>query len=68
MFDDTSRINQENTYATFEDVYNKVLPELKIKKEYTAILGSAGKKKAGGSSGDIDLAIDFTKTNFSSLD
>lgn len=60
----TSRINQENVEATLKDVYEKVLPLLKVKKEDTAVLGSTGKKKAGGSSGDIDLAIDMTHTKF----
>lgn len=39
-------------------VYKKLLPLLGITKKNTALLGSTGKKLPGGSSGDVDLAID----------
>jgi len=54
-----SRINQENVEATMNDIYKKVLPLLKISKKDTGSLGSTGKKLPGGSSGDVDLAIDI---------
>ena len=53
-----SRIHQENVSATMEMVYKKLLPLLGITKKNTALLGSTGKKLPGGSSGDVDLAID----------
>ena len=53
-----SRINQENVAATMDSVYKKLLPLLGITKDQTAILGSTGKKLPGGTSGDIDLAVD----------
>lgn len=53
-----SRINQENVSATMDDVYRKLLPLLGITKDHTALLGSTGKKLPGGSSGDMDLAVD----------
>ena len=53
-----SRINQENVQATMEKVYNKLLPLLGITKTNTALLGSTGKKLPGGTSGDVDLAVD----------
>lgn len=68
MFDDTTRINQENVKQTLTDIYSSVFPALKLQQKYTALLGSAGKKKPGQSSGDIDVAIDFTKAHFSSID
>ncbi len=54
-----SRINQDNVEATMNDIYAKVLPFLKITKKDTGNLGSTGKKLPGGSSGDVDLAIDI---------
>jgi hypothetical protein len=63
----TSRINQENVEATLKTVYDKVLPLLNVKQEDTAVLGSTGKKNAGGSSGDIDLAIDITKNKINDV-
>ena len=57
-----SRINQENVEATLEDIYSKLLPILKVKKEDTTLLGSTGKKLPGGSSGDIDMAISLDVT------
>jgi hypothetical protein len=53
-----SRINQENVAATMDSVYKKLLPLLGITKDQTAVLGSTGKKLPGGTSGDIDLAVD----------
>jgi hypothetical protein len=58
---DAVRINQENVAPTLEEIYTKLLPKIGIKKEDTAVLGSTGKKLPGGSSGDIDLAIDISK-------
>ena len=55
------RINQENVAATLEDIYERLLPELKIDKDNTAVLGSTGKKLPGGTSGDVDLGIDMKK-------
>ena len=58
---DVVRINQENVAATLDNIYTKLLPKIGIKKEDTAVLGSTGKKLPGGTSGDIDLAIDTSK-------
>lgn len=52
-----SRLNQENSIATVDKVYSTICPLLKIKKEDLALLGSATKKKAGETSGDIDMAV-----------
>lgn len=52
-----SPINQENVEATLSDLYSKILPALKITQADVASLGSTGKKKAGESSGDIDIAV-----------
>jgi len=54
-----SRINQDNVEATMNDIYSKVLPLLKITKKDVGSLGSTGKKLPGGSSGDVDLAVDI---------
>lgn len=56
-----ARINQENVESTLNDIYNRLLPKLGLKKEDTALLGSTGKKNPGSSSGDIDLGIDLRK-------
>lgn len=56
-----SRINQENVQATLQDIYSKLLPILGISQKDTALLGSTGKKLPGGTSGDMDLAIDRRK-------
>lgn len=53
----STRINQENVEATMNTIYKTLLPKLKLKQSDTASLGSTGKKKPGGSSGDIDLAL-----------
>lgn len=53
-----SRINQENVAATMEVVYKRLLPLLGIRQNNTALLGSTGKKLPGGTSGDVDLAVD----------
>ena len=55
-----SRINQENVDATVNAIYSKLLPKLKVDKKDTTLLGSTGKKRAGDSSGDIDLAIQIS--------
>jgi len=57
--DRLGRINQDNVEATMNDIYSKVLPLLNISKNDTGNLGSTGKKLPGGSSGDVDLAIDI---------
>ena len=41
-----------------DDIYKKLLPLLGITKSHTALLGSTGKKLPGGTSGDVDLAVD----------
>lgn len=56
-----SRINQENVAATLEVIYREFLPKLKLKKKDIALLGSTGKKAAGQSSGDIDMALSATE-------
>lgn len=62
---DAVRINQTNVASTLEEIYTKLLPEIGVKKEDTAVLGSTGKKLPNGTSGDIDLAIDISKiSNF----
>ena len=58
---DITRIDQENVESTMDDIYKRLLPKLGLTKADTRLLGSTGKKKPGGSSGDIDLAIDLTK-------
>lgn len=50
-------INQENSIATVNDIYKKLLPKLGIKETDAAMLGSTGKKAPKATSGDIDLAI-----------
>ena len=52
-----SKINQENSMATVEDIYKTYLPVLKISKKDVAVLGSTGKKAPGAQSGDIDMAL-----------
>ena len=54
-----TRINQENVAGTMNNIYKEILPKLKLTQKQTASLGSTGKKKAGGSSGDVDLALDL---------
>ena len=54
-----TRIHQENVAATLETIYQRLLPLIGIAKEDTGVLGSAGKKLPGGSSGDLDLALDY---------
>lgn len=55
------RINQENVEATIEDINKRLLPALGLTPEDAFPVGSTGKKLPGGSSGDIDLAIDQKK-------
>lgn len=62
----TDRINQENVSSTINDVYENILKVLSINPKDTALLGSTGKKNPGGTSGDLDLAVDITKTKYKS--
>lgn len=54
-----TRINQENVQPTLDYIYKTLLPYININKNDTSLLGSTGKKLPGGSSGDIDLAINY---------
>lgn len=56
-----TRIHQENVKATLETIYQRLLPLIGVAQKDTGVLGSAGKKLPGGSSGDLDLAIDYQK-------
>ena len=58
---DVGRINQENVADTLKSISTGIIKVLKIKDKDTGLLGSTGKKKPGGSSGDIDMAIDANK-------
>ncbi len=58
---DVDRINQENVEATLKEISTKIIGPLKITSKDIGILGSTGKRKPGGSSGDIDIAIDANK-------
>ena len=58
---DVDRINQENVEATLKAISTKIIKPLKITSKDIGILGSTGKKKPRGSSGDIDIAIDANK-------
>ena len=58
---DVDRINQENVEATLKAISTKIIKPLKITNKDIGILGSTGKKKPRGSSGDIDIAIDANK-------
>ena len=64
MFDDVSRINQENVAATLRYIYDEILPAIGIDRKWVQPLGSTGKRLPGGSSGDIDLGIDATKVDY----
>lgn len=64
MFDDVSRINQENVAATLKYIYETILPAIGIDRKWAQPLGSTGKRLPGGSSGDIDLGIDATKVDY----
>jgi hypothetical protein len=55
--DQVVRINQENVEATLQKIYKTLFPKLKLSVKDSGLLGSTGKKKPGGSSGDIDLAV-----------
>ena len=55
------RINQENVKDTLKSISTGIVKVLKITDKDTGLLGSTGKKKPGGSSGDIDMAIDANK-------
>ncbi len=52
-----THINQENVAATMSDIYNRLLPLLGLTTDDIRLLGSTGKKKPGGHSGDIDMAV-----------
>ena len=54
-----SRINQRNVGWTFRNFMEVLGRELGLKRSHTAIIGSAGKKAPGESSGDIDIAIEI---------
>lgn len=54
-----SRINQENAMATVDSLYKDLFKFFKISKKDVGVLGSTGKKKKGGSSGDIDVALNI---------
>ena len=58
---DVDRINQENVEATLKAISTKIIKPLKITNKDIGILGSTGKKKPRGSSGDIDIAVDANK-------
>ena len=58
---DVDRINQENVEATLKAISTKIIKPLKITSKDIGILGSTGKKKPRGSSGDIDIAINANK-------
>lgn len=55
------RINQENVKDTLKSISKGIIKVLKISDKDTGLLGSTGKKLPGGSSGDIDMAIDANK-------
>lgn len=58
---DVDRINQENVEDTLKEISKKIIKPLKITEKDIGLLGSTGKRKPGGSSGDIDIAIDANK-------
>ena len=64
MFEDVTRIHQENVAATLKYIYEEILPAIGIDRKYVQPLGSTGKRLPGGSSGDIDLGIDCTKVDY----
>ena len=64
MFEDVTRIHQDNVAATLQYIYEEILPAIGIDRKYVQPLGSTGKRLSGGSSGDIDLGIDATKIDF----
>lgn len=54
-----SRINQANVSWTYTNFMETVGPLLGLKRSFTAIIGSAGKKAPNETSGDIDIAIEI---------
>jgi hypothetical protein len=56
-----TRINQENVQQTLDNIINDLKKNTPLTEKDVASLGSTGKKNKGGSSGDIDLAVDFTR-------
>ena len=63
MFDYVVPIHQENVSATLDDIYERLIEGcLGLEPGVdTASLGSTGKKLPGGTSGDVDLALDYNK-------
>lgn len=63
MFDNVVPIHQENVAATMDDIYERLIEGcLGLEPEIdTASLGSTGKKLPGGTSGDVDIALDYNK-------
>lgn len=61
VFKDTKRINQENTQATLDTIYDKVLKKIGVDKSITTTIGSTGRRLPGKTSGDVDILIDITK-------
>lgn len=63
MVPDAVPIHQENVAATLDDIYERLVEGcFKLNPgEDTATLGSTGKKLPGGTSGDVDLAIDYNR-------
>lgn len=59
--DGASPINQENSMATIEALYQELLPSLGLSESDVASLGSTGKKAPKTQSGDIDIAIPASK-------
>jgi hypothetical protein len=56
-FDNTVKITQENSNATYASILKEFLPKLKLKPTDVALLGSSGKKAPKSLSGDIDIAL-----------
>lgn len=56
-FPNVTRINQENAGPTMEELKGKLKSFFGLTDEEIVFTGSTGKKKPGGSSGDMDCAI-----------
>lgn len=56
------RINQENVAWTFRNFIEVLGTELRLERSRASIIGSAGKKAPGESSGDIDIAIEIRRS------
>lgn len=62
MFPDCVPINQDNVAATLDDIIDRFIEnQLKLDSNDVSVLGSTGKKLSGGTSGDVDIAIDYSK-------